>query len=197
MGATAMNFRPLILVVAAAALSLTGCATGVSVESACAQTDWYATGVEDGARGQALTRFDHHRLACAAQDEAPDEAAYLLGRLEGLEQYCTLANGVEVGQTGGVYAGACPHGTEFYFLTGFRMGHEIHRLDRSIDQNRIEANRITAAVDKNGVDQASMRGRLAQLDLDYERLMERAAYLEAESQRVIVTEAYASVPFAD
>ena len=68
MGAPAMNFRPLFLCVAAAALSLTGCATGVPVESACAQTDWYATGVEDGARGQALTRFDDHRLACAAQD---------------------------------------------------------------------------------------------------------------------------------
>ncbi len=197
MRATTRTIRPLVLGVAVAAIGLTGCATGGSVESACAQTDWYASGVEAGARGHALTHFDRHRVACAAHDVAPDEAAYVLGRLEGLEQYCTLANGVEIGQTGGVYAGTCPSGTEFYFLTGFRMGHEIHRLDRSIDNNRIEAGRITAATDKNGVDEAAMRARLAQLDLDYERLMERAAFLEAETQRVIVGQAYASVDVAD
>lgn len=188
---------PLFACAVVATLIVSGCATHTTLKSACEETDWYATGVDDGSHGLPLVQLDEHRVSCAVEDAMPDEAAYLLGRLEGLETFCTIANGTQVGQSGGVYSGACPAGSEFYFLTGFRLGHEMHRLDRSIDHNRRSAGRLQSSLEKHGVDQATIRGQLARLDVDYDRLMERAAFLEAETQRVTVQEAYAQASAED
>ena len=41
----------------------------------CLHADWYAIGLEDGARGRALERLGDHRRACAKHSVTPDAAA--------------------------------------------------------------------------------------------------------------------------
>ena len=66
-------------------LLLSGCATLDKDE--CAAADWYAIGLEDGARGRAVERLGDHRRACAKHKVVPDPARYVAGRNEGLKSF--------------------------------------------------------------------------------------------------------------
>jgi hypothetical protein len=57
--------------------------------SQCLNADWYAIGLEDGARGRALERLGEHRRACAQYNVTPDTARYVAGRNDGLKSFCT------------------------------------------------------------------------------------------------------------
>jgi hypothetical protein len=109
---------------------LAGCATLDKDE--CRTADWYAIGLEDGARGRALERLGDHRRACAQHDVAPNTERYLAGRNEGLKSFCTFERGYSEGRAGHTYAGACPAPLANVFLGGYQRGRELHELHRQL-----------------------------------------------------------------
>ena len=84
---------------------LAGCASLDRDE--CRNADWYAIGLEDGARGRALERLGDHRRACAKHNVAPNSERYLAGRNDGLKTFCTYERGYSESSAGrGYSAGA-------------------------------------------------------------------------------------------
>jgi hypothetical protein len=117
--------RPLIFAVAALA---SGCASLDRDE--CRSADWYAIGLEDGARGRPLERLGDHRRACAEYGIAPEAQRYLAGREEGLKSFCTYERGFAHGKSGHGYSGGCPAALARNFQAGYQLGRELHDLER-------------------------------------------------------------------
>src|SRR5688572_32524746 len=97
---------------------LAGCAT--LDKDQCLRANWYAIGLEDGARGQPLERLGTHRRACAEHGVAANPERYVAGRNEGLKTFCTYERGFSHGRSGHADAGACPAP----LAAGFRSGYQ-------------------------------------------------------------------------
>jgi len=123
---------------------LAGCASLDKDE--CRTADWYAVGLEDGARGRALDRLGDHRRACAEHGVTPHTERYLAGRNEGLRSFCTYERGYSQGRAGQGYSGACPKETAGGFLAGYQRGRELHELNRRLEEARKEIARVKAAL---------------------------------------------------
>jgi hypothetical protein len=100
----------------------------------CLHADWYAIGLEDGARGRAVERLGDHRRACAKHNVAPDTQRYVAGRNEGLKSFCTYERGFSEGRSGHSYAAGCPQPQAGNFLAGYQRGRELHELHRRLDE---------------------------------------------------------------
>jgi hypothetical protein len=111
---------------------LSGCASLDRGE--CLSANWYAIGLEDGARGQPLERLGAHRRACAEHGVAPDAGRYVAGRNEGLKSFCTYERGFSQGRSGHADAGACPAPLAAGFRSGYQRGRELYELHRSLDE---------------------------------------------------------------
>ncbi|MEM7565204.1 MAG: DUF2799 domain-containing protein [Pseudomonadota bacterium] len=111
---------------------LAGCAT--MSESECAQADWRIIGLEDGAKGRALSYLGNHRKACAEYGIKPDLAEYQVGHRNGVRQYCIPQTGFRQGRSGRTYHDVCPADLEGSFLAAYETGRELHRLENQIDQ---------------------------------------------------------------
>ncbi len=114
------------------ALLSSGCAT--LSESECRSANWYAIGLEDGARGMDLERFGKHRRACAEYGIAAELDPYREGRQQGLQSFCREANGFYQGKAGYIYKDICPIELEYEFLTGYQAGHNLFRLNQKIER---------------------------------------------------------------
>jgi hypothetical protein len=178
---TARLARALLRTILAFALcALTGaCATLDKNE--CLRADWYAIGLEDGARGLPLERAGDHRRACAEHGVTPKIEPYLAGRNEGLKSYCTYEKGFSVGRAGQSNSGACPGGTGANFSVGFQRGREIydlrHRLDTVNDQIRKTRAALSAGI-PNPRARADEVERLESLSREAEQLEQKIAALE-------------------
>lgn len=180
--------RIIFILSAVVVAGLTGCATTMS-QNECLTADWYAVGLEDGSRGQAINRIGSHRQQCAEFGVTPDMQAYQQGRDEGLDYFCTLPNGVAVGKTGRSYAGACPGELEYYFLTGYRLGREVHRVNKDINSNRSTVRKAENELksEETGVERAAeLRYQVRTLEREYGRMQSRLEYLQLEEQRIVV-----------
>ena len=118
-------FSLLLLVLAA------GCATLDKDE--CRAADWYAIGLEDGARGRAMERLGDHRRACAKHNVTPNAERYLAGRSDGLKSFCTAERGFAEGRAGHAYAAGCPEPFAGRFLSAYQHGRELYELHRKLD----------------------------------------------------------------
>lgn len=127
-----MRMKNSVGIVLAAAITLSGC--GTLSESECLTADWRLIGFEDGARGLPSSRIAEHRKACADYGIAPDFEAYRTGHAEGLRDYCTPANGFELGKRGGRYNGFCPQDLENEFLDAFHLGQDHFAFASVINQ---------------------------------------------------------------
>jgi hypothetical protein len=125
-------------------LALAACAS--MNRNQCLNADWYAIGLEDGARGRAVERLGDHRRACAEYNVAPDTARYVAGRNEGLKSFCTYPRGFAEGRAGNQYAAACPAPAATAFLAGYNRGRELHELHRRLDEVQREIARTKAAL---------------------------------------------------
>lgn len=156
-----------------------GCATLDKNE--CLRADWYAIGLEDGARGRPVERLGEHRRACAEHGVTLQTERYLAGRNEGLKSYCTYEKGFSVGRAGQSYAGVCPAGVAGNFTAGFQRGKEIHDLRRRLDtvQEQIRKTKaaLTAGIPNPRVREAEV-ARLEDLSREAEQLEGRIAGLE-------------------
>ena len=172
--------RGILFVTMLSAAALAGCAS-VPGET-CAGVDWYALGVEDGSNGRALDYVASQDNQCVADAGEADLEAYQAGRLAGLAEYCTMESGLELARTGARYAGVCPVEIEGDFLTGFRLGRHIHRVEVEMANNRGKAEELEQALDSTdlaNVERQEMRTMLELLEQDYDGLevrMERLAW---------------------
>jgi hypothetical protein len=112
----------------------------------CRNADWYAIGLEDGARGRTVERLGDHRRACAEHGVAPQTERYVAGRNEGLKSFCTYERGYSQGRAGQAYAGACPKEMAAGFVAGYQRGREGYELNRRLQETEREIARIKAAL---------------------------------------------------
>lgn len=156
---------------------LAGCATLDKEE--CVNADWFAIGLEDGARGRAVERLGDHRRACAKHNVTPNAERYLAGRNEGLKTFCTYERGFSEGRAGRSYVAACPAASNF--VAGYNRGREIHGLSRQLADVEKEIARIKAAL-KEGIPNPRTRAqeveRLEALTREAEQLDARIRQLE-------------------
>lgn len=124
-------------------LGVSSCAT--MNKSECQKAEWQVIGLEDGARGRAVSYIGNHREACAEHGVKPDLAQYNLGRDAGLRQYCTHRKGFSQGRSGYSYNNVCQAELEDSYLVGYNMGRElydmnaeIHHLHRDIESRKVE-----------------------------------------------------------
>lgn len=110
---------------------LNGCAT--MNEAGCRNADWKIIGMEDGSEGRLPAYLGEHRSACSRYNIKPDLNIYLTGHEIGVRQYCTEANGYNVGKNGDKYNGVCPSSLEADFLETYEYGHEHYLLQSEID----------------------------------------------------------------
>jgi len=160
-------------------LALSGCAS-LSAEE-CLAADWYTIGVEDGSRGQPVSRIGAHRKACAEVGVQPDMARYNDGRAFGLQSFCTRERGYAEGENGHRYSGVCPPHLEPVFMQGYLAGQdryrtkqEIHRLERELADVRKEVADIRTNLDQGyTVDEKGNKHTLNKYERDamYERLL--------------------------
>lgn len=153
-----------------------GCATLDRNE--CLRADWYAIGLEDGARGRPVERLGEHRRACAEHGVTPQTERYLAGRADGLKSYCTYEKGFSVGRSGQSYAGVCPPGN---FPAGFQRGREIYDVRRRLDAVEEQIRKTKAALAAgipNPKTRAAEVERLEDLSREAEQLEQRLATLE-------------------
>jgi len=160
-------------------LALSGCAS-LSAEE-CLAADWYTIGVEDGSRGQPVSRIGAHRKACAEVGVQPDMARYNDGRAFGLQSFCTRERGYAEGENGHRYSGVCPPHLEPVFMQGYLAGQdryrtkqEIHRLERDLADVREEVADIRTNLDQGyTVDEKGNKHTLNKYERDamYERLL--------------------------
>ena len=133
-----MNSRLAVILLLAAGLGMSGCATMSADE--CAMSDWRAIGYEDGAMGYTANRLADRRKACAKHGVAPDFEAYQAGRREGLRQYCQPSRGFNVGAGGGRYNGVCPSDLEPDFVDAFNSGHKLYNLRSQVNSANYQIN---------------------------------------------------------
>lgn len=147
----------------------------------CLRADWYAIGLEDGARGQPLERAGDHRRACAEYGVTPKIEPYLAGRNEGLKSYCTYEKGLSVGRAGQSYSGVCPAALAGNFTAGFQRGKDMYDLRRRLEtvneQIRKTKAALTAGIPNPRVREAEV-ARLEDLSREAEQLEQRIAALE-------------------
>lgn len=155
-------------------LALAGCASLDKDE--CLRADWYAIGLEDGARGRALERLGDHRRARAKHSVAPDGERYVAGRNEGLKTFCTFERGFSEGRAGRPQSGACPHPQASNFLAGYHRGRDLHDLHRKLGEVEQEIARTKQAL-KDGIPEPRARSRqverLEALTREAEQLQDR------------------------
>jgi hypothetical protein len=160
---------------------LPGCASMNRGE--CVSANWYAIGLEDGARGQALERLGTHRRACAEHGIAPDAERYIAGRNEGLKSFCTYERGFSQGRGGHAYGGACPAPLAAAFQSGYQRGRELHELHRSLNEVHKQIARSKALL-KEGIPNSRQRAaeveRLEDLSRESEQLEATIARLESQ-----------------
>ncbi len=152
----------ILATVAFASLALSGCATVSKGE--CQGGDWYGIGVRDGANGYGEERFIDNAKACAKHGITADRERWLDGRVRGLERYCNVRNGLQVGRRNDTYRGVCPLPDEEEFLRGYELGRELHfaharlsSLDSEINDIRERLRRDREARDAKGEDEEKMK----------------------------------------
>ncbi|MEL6478897.1 MAG: DUF2799 domain-containing protein [Pseudomonadota bacterium] len=100
-----------------------GCSSFTDQDSAaCTTNDWDRFGENDGRLGVATQDRADLFERCDRLGAGVDLAAYQAGRSRGLEQYCTLSNGFDLGRSGRRYDGVCPPMLEADFLQGYDRG---------------------------------------------------------------------------
>jgi len=185
------------LVLAAAVLGLSGCASMSADE--CATSNWTAVGYEDGSRGYTTERFGAHRKACAKHGITADFQAYQQGREQGLVEFCQPGRGFTHGANGGRYDGVCAADLEPEFLEAYRAGQKLYTLRANVNnansqiyarERELEAaeNRIVAAELQLINDETTTDERVALL-AELKELSERTGELETEIKQLVADRA--------
>ena len=160
-------------------VALASCATLDKDE--CAVADWQQLGMSDGGRGVAATYVANHQKACSKYGLPVDTVAWQSGWQQGIRNYCTFENGIEVGKRSGYSSNPCPADLAADFQTGVSAGSEVHQARSERDSARSELNSLTAKLVK-APDPAEKARIQLQIELTRTRLQTAEfALLRAES----------------
>lgn len=123
------------LLAAITACLLGACAT--MSEDECRAADWRTFGLEDGARGVAVSGIGKYREACASHGIAPNLAEYQAGHAIGARSFCTPTNGYAKGRAGvNGYENFCPADLAAPFLDAYADGRLVHSADQRVARAR-------------------------------------------------------------
>lgn len=116
-------------------LMLSACA--VVSQNECVVSNWHEQGVIVGTAG--LSEYEARRSfeSCGVAKPVSDRNAYITGYHEGLDAYCTEANGFQIGVEGFLYQDVCPEDVEESFLIGYRAGSELFLADNDLRAAKI------------------------------------------------------------
>ncbi len=180
---------------AACVLTLVGCASGGLSESQCLAGDWEAVGYRDGHAGAAQSALLQHQNACGRHDVLPDGQAYRAGWSAGISQYCTAANGFDLGNGGSSYRRVCPADMEPGFRQGYDDGRALHsarslviRLERQLEYAEERLNRIDGELLQTAAAQVDLEltaEERAQLFVDAKNLIEEREQLESSMPELL------------
>ncbi|MEQ8177015.1 MAG: DUF2799 domain-containing protein [Amphiplicatus sp.] len=105
------------------AFALAGCA---SFGADCSSVDWRSAGFVDGAEGAPEPHALYVDKACAPKQAAgASYAMYLSGWENGVEAYCSPANGFALGASGADFNGVCNSDGAAAFADAFREGEAV------------------------------------------------------------------------
>ena len=122
-----MKFYAILLSV----LVLSSCASMSKEE--CLTANWGDVGKKDGGLGRPMEAFDGYVKSCAKANVTPDKTAYMAGRFEGLNKYCTIQKGYELGQNNWDYNGVCVDHNEPAVLEGRKLGLDLYVFKKAHD----------------------------------------------------------------
>ena len=181
-----MRSRLFIAPLALALMVAGGCAS--MNEDQCTYADWYTVGMEDGTRGYSMSRLGAHRKACAKHAVTPDLERYSAGRDQGLQSFCTPANGVARGKSGAGYTDVCPAQLSGDFRRGWELGRDVYEVRVAMATYEAESAKIENRLGEEGVSEEErevLARRLREIGRELGRL--EADYDEASirAQRII------------
>jgi hypothetical protein len=176
-----MNARPLIRILATFALlgTLGGCAS--LSKSECLAANWQDVGIRDGANGRAEEYLIQHSRACAKVAVMPDRDAWLRGREQGLDRFCTPYRMYQIGEYGGGFdAAICRRYDQPRLINAYEQGLAVNRLGHELASIDSEIAHIHDRLDDEDVDKkerVALGFRLGQLA--YQRNDAERAYEDA------------------
>lgn len=155
-------------------------ACGTMSADECRTANWRDVGLRDGLAGEPLSLLDRRTKACAEAGVTANAPLYLLGRNQGLPEYCRLDNAARLGLQGKTYHGVCAAGIDGEFRRRHAMGLEVYRARadlRNMDQRRRTLqDRLADAK----TDEERRRWREELRDLDYDQRRARDRVRDAE-----------------
>ena len=147
----------------------------------CDTVDWYQTGVVDGERGRA-DRLDAFIETCGTVDVTPDVDAYLMGREEGLERFCTFETGLQYGRRGRLDpTELCRPGLREQVNQGWQLGGVIRQVQNDIDDVDAQLADVRALLEGDNVlsddERERLWGEFDRLQRERERLEDYQAQI--------------------
>lgn len=103
----------------------------------CVVTNWHEQGVIVGTAGMSEYEARRNYESCGVAKPVSDRNSYIAGYREGLNAYCTEANGFQTGVEGFIYQDVCPEEAEESFLIGYRAGSDLFLADYDLRAAKI------------------------------------------------------------
>jgi hypothetical protein len=125
----------------------------------------------------------------------PAAKAYRTGYDDGLQRFCTARNGFDFGRVGAAYRDTCPPESVAAFQGGYRLGKELHELNRRLERiasEQADQRKVLADAKAQATARENASRRLGQLDGDEAAV--RRLIRQAERDGMAVSQPSAPVP---
>lgn len=162
-------------------VALSGCES-MSV-SECKVADWSRVGYNDGASGAPESKLADYTEDCGKAGIRPNARAYRQGWDNGIQHYCTAANGWREGVQGRSGKESVCQGQPGFrgFARYLESGLRVYRTQEQIKRNSSEISRLEKDLANATKDEDKKRLRESLRDLD--RSQSRLRHILAEQQQ--------------
>ena len=167
-----------VSIVLVAVVLISSCASMTANE--CLTVNWLDQGFRDGRNGQALSRLEEHRQACAKVGITPNRQMYFKGRDQGILHYCTPQNALQEGLKGRPYRNACPAHLEYEFLLSYEQGKQIYDAEQRVEKLNQQSTQLenTLKKERDEEERRYLREQLRDIDRQLQQAREDMRYLE-------------------
>jgi hypothetical protein len=130
---------------------LNGCAS--LSKSECLNANWEDVGIRDGANGRPEEYLIQHSTACAKVNVVPDRGAWLHGREQGLERFCTPHRAYQFGEDGSSFeVGICRNFDQDRLEDAYEKGRDVHRFADQLNSIDNEIRNINSRLENSDND---------------------------------------------
>ncbi|MDD2923794.1 DUF2799 domain-containing protein [Rhodoferax sp.] len=159
-------FKPQALTLLLLTLTLAGCES--MSESECRTADWGRVGLADGSRGETERRLADYTEDCGKIGVVPNARAYRQGWDNGIQRFCTAANGWREGVAGHSGKAEVCVGQAGYasFARYLDAGLQVYRTQERIQRNTQESNRLQKKLESATTDEEKRQIRRQLQDID-------------------------------